>query len=62
MMTMDRTDREVELSLKAAAEPISDRELQELMFHRDQRRLLRGNSPERLKETPTEDGEGFTQS
>jgi hypothetical protein len=62
MMTMDRTDREVDLTLKAASGPIDDREFQELMFHRDQRRLLRTNSPERLKEMPTEDGKGFTQS
>lgn len=58
MMTAT-TDRqvEVELTLKAAAGPIDARELQKLLWHRDQKLNSR-----LLERTPTENGEGVTQA
>ena len=58
MMTAT-TDRqvEIELTLKAVGDNIDARELQKLLWHRDQKLNSR-----LLEQTPTENGEGVTQA
>jgi hypothetical protein len=56
MATTTNREVEVELSLKAAAGPITNRDLQKLMWHRDQKLAAR-----LLDKTPTETGKTIRQ-
>lgn len=59
MATTTNREAEVDLTLKAADadSEFTDRDLQELIWHRDQKLNAR-----LLAQTPTEDGEGVTQA